>query len=367
MQEQAEIATSIQLEASLAAMKAKNDDALMLQLEQELAAVTSQSETLSRFKGFSQEQCFSAKAESYKINGEKQKAKQLLRDIDQSVMTAYWKDVFKRTDASVKISDEHVAALYDSPWVVQRREANTEINKMTETLGKLQQQFAELENSRKYKGPRNSLDNQTVEMFRNMVRSELRLHPQRAAEPLPRTAMEFEDDNSGLSTQSQDDNHMVRSEHRLHPQRAAEPLPRTARMEFEDDNSGLNMQSQDDNQPSHGDNQPSQEDNLPSQEDNQPSQQIVQDYEAEEEPEEEQNLFNDSADALQVNITNTREEDGNDFFNLLGDNHGSNNDTPMFSFLQEHTNNSGEGGANFFFGNSPQASKNHESSHGFLF
>uniref|UniRef100_A0AC35F0J9 Uncharacterized protein n=1 Tax=Panagrolaimus sp. PS1159 TaxID=55785 RepID=A0AC35F0J9_9BILA len=154
MQEQAEIATSIQLEASLAAMKAKNDDALkeMLQLEQELAAITSENETLNRFKGFGQEQCFSAKAESYKINGEKQKAKQLLRDVDQSVMIAYWKDVLKLTDASVKTSDEHVAALYDSPWVVQKCEAKAEIGKMTETLGKLQQQYAELENSRKYKG-----------------------------------------------------------------------------------------------------------------------------------------------------------------------------------------------------------------------
>jgi DNA repair exonuclease SbcCD ATPase subunit len=124
MQEQAEIATSIQLEASLAAMKAKNDDALkeMLQLEQELAAITSENETLNRFKGFGQEQCFSAKAESYKINGEKQKAKQLLRDVDQSI--AYWKDVLKLTDASVKTSDEHVAALYDSPWVVQKCEVS---------------------------------------------------------------------------------------------------------------------------------------------------------------------------------------------------------------------------------------------------
>uniref|UniRef100_A0AC34GPG8 Uncharacterized protein n=1 Tax=Panagrolaimus sp. ES5 TaxID=591445 RepID=A0AC34GPG8_9BILA len=436
-EEQAQIAISILYDAGLKAIRAKNEEAQkeVDKLEHELLSVKSELATLSRFKGVSQQQCFTVKAEGYRINGEKQKTKQLLHDVDQSL--SYWKNVGKKEEEKAKNFND----LNESPWMIQKRELKEEVGKLNEILDEQQKQLAELENSKKYKSSKTSVDTQTIEMFRSKVRSDLRLNPQRASAARQRANLtESLRNNDALLTPPRPER-ASRLEATPTPQRVATPQQRNVISPHRRRVSPPQQRQASSPQPRLVESQPESDTDAHMEFDDKNSEKQSQENAADEEHEEEEGGFFDqnSADAIHLNITDDdhtpsnrmtsspikatppdarpkpihnytpRNEDhlfkvpelprhapsknvietidddmnnslglntsdpimdsqsGPDFFNLLDDNQGSNSDNPAFSFLQEHTNNSDGGGANFFFGNSsPQAQKD-ESSHGFLF
>uniref|UniRef100_A0A914YUN5 Uncharacterized protein n=1 Tax=Panagrolaimus superbus TaxID=310955 RepID=A0A914YUN5_9BILA len=264
--------------------------------------------------------------------------------------------------------------------MIQKNELKEEVVKLHETLEEFEKELAKMESSKKYKSPRTSLDTETIQMFRNMVRSDLRLNPQRVAEEEPEEEVrpDLRFNSQRVAEEEPEEEEEVHSDLHLNPQHVEEEEPEEEG-DFFDQNSvdAIQLNVADEISPLHK-LTPSPIRATPPDARPKPLHNYT--------PRNEDHLFKvpqPPHHAAPKNIVQTTDEDdmnnslglntsdpvmdsqsgGPDFFNLLG----NSSDNTGISFLQEHTNNSDTGGANFFFGGSSPRGQKDESSHGFLF